>query len=70
MGRIADALANHKAYIPVLSEYRGGDTAVRLHAALETLGYRYAPPLALPPDRSTELIAARCALRDDGNGAA
>jgi exonuclease III len=64
--RIADALAHHEADILVLSEYRGGEAAVRLRAALETLGYRYATALAPPPSRSGVLIAARCAFRDQG----
>jgi len=62
--QIADALAHHKADILVLSEYRGGEAAVRLRAALQTLGYRYATPLAPPPGRSGVLIAARCVFRD------
>ena len=40
--RIADALARHEADILVLSEYRGGEAAARLRAALALLGYRYA----------------------------
>src|SRR3954454_13686362 len=64
--RIADALAQHKADILVLSEYRGGEAAVRLRAALQTLGYRYAAAVAPPPGRSGVLIAARFAFRDDG----
>ena len=64
MPQIADALAHHKADILVLSEYRGGEAAVRLRAALQTLGYRYATPLAPPPGRSGVLIAARCVFRD------
>jgi exonuclease III len=66
LARIADALARHKADILVLSEYRAGEAAVRLRAALETLGYRYATLLAPPPGRSGVLIAARCAFRDHG----
>ena len=33
----------HKADILVLSEYRGGEAAARLRAALESLGHRHAP---------------------------
>jgi exonuclease III len=64
--QIADALSRHEADVLVLSEYRGGEAAVRLLAALATLGYRCATPLAPPPGRSGVLIAARCAFRDHG----
>ena len=47
----------------MLSEYGGGEAAVRRRAALETLGYRHATPVAPPPGRSL-LIAARCAFHD------
>jgi exonuclease III len=66
LARIADAVSRHEADVLVLSEYRGGEAAVRLLAALETLGYRYATLLAPPPGRSGVLIAARCAFRDHG----
>ncbi len=64
--RIANALAHHKADILVLSEYRAGEAAVRLRAAIETLGYRHATALAPPPGRSGVLIAARSEFRDHG----
>jgi hypothetical protein len=64
--RIADALARHEADILVLSEYRGGEAAGRLRAALALLGYRYATAATPPPGRSGVLVAARCAFRDDG----
>ena len=64
--RIADALARHEANILVLSEYRGGEAAGRLRAALALLGYRYATAISPPPGRSGVLIAARCAFRDLG----
>jgi exodeoxyribonuclease III len=64
--RIADALARHEADILVLSEYRGGEAAARLRAALALLGYRYATAAAPPPGRTGVLIAARRAFRDDG----
>jgi exonuclease III len=66
LARIADALARHEADVLVLSEYRGGEAAVRLLAALATLGYLHATPLTPPPGRSGVLIAARCAFRDHG----
>jgi exodeoxyribonuclease III len=64
--RIADALAWHEADVLVLSEYRGGESARRLRAALEALGYRHATALAPPPGRSGVVIAARCTFRDNG----
>jgi exodeoxyribonuclease-3 len=64
--RIADALARHEADILVLSEYRGGEAAGRLRAALALLGYQYATAVAPPPGRTGVLIAARGAFRDDG----
>jgi exodeoxyribonuclease III len=66
LARIADALARHEADILVLSEYRGGEAAARLRAALALLGYRYATAISPPPGRSGVLIAARCAFRDLG----
>jgi exodeoxyribonuclease III len=66
LARIADTLARHEADVLVLSEYRGGEAAARLRAALAFLGYRYATAVAPPPGRSGVLIAARCAFRDDG----
>src|SRR5260370_7448684 len=57
LARIADALAHHDADILVLSEYRGGEAAVRLLAALASLGYRHATALAPPAGRSGVLIA-------------
>ena len=66
MPRIADALARYEADILVLSEYRGGEAAGRLRAALALLGYRHATALAPPPGRSGVLIAARREFRDHG----
>jgi exodeoxyribonuclease III len=66
LARIADALARHEADILVLSEYRGGEAAGRLRAALALLGYGYATAVTPPPGRSGVLVAARCAFRDDG----
>jgi exodeoxyribonuclease-3 len=64
LGRIVEALARHAADILVLSEYRGGEAAVRLLAALELQGYHYATTLAPPPSRNGVLIAARCTFRE------
>lgn len=64
LARIADALVRHDADILVLSEYRGGDSGLRLLGVLDALGYRYATAQTPPPGRSGVLIAARCAFRE------
>jgi len=66
LARIADALTRHDADILVLSEYRGGDSAMRLLGALDTLGYAYLTALAPPPRFSGVLIAARCPFLEHG----
>jgi exodeoxyribonuclease III len=63
LAAIADALARHDADILVISEYRGGDAALRLCEALERLGYPYRTALRPPPGKSGVLIAARRRLR-------
>jgi exodeoxyribonuclease III len=67
LGRIADALAHRDADILVLSEYRGGESAARLLATLNALGYRYVTKLVPPPSRNGVLIAARCPFREHGS---
>ena len=64
--RIAAALAHHEAEILVLSEYRGGQSAARLLAVLDALGYHYATTLMPPLGRTGVLIAARCAFHEHG----
>jgi exonuclease III len=64
--RIAAALAHHEAEILVLSEYRGGQSAARLLAVLDALGYHYATTLIPPLGRTGVLIAARCAFHEHG----
>jgi len=61
---IADALKRHDADVTVLSEYRGGQSAERLCAALGALGYRYATALIPPPGRNGVLVAARHPFRE------
>jgi exodeoxyribonuclease-3 len=56
---IMAALARHDADVLILSEFRGGDSAVRLRAALAMLGYRMVTELVPPPQRTGVLIAAR-----------
>jgi exonuclease III len=57
-------LQRHQADILVLSEYRGGSSAMRLLGALDALGYGYATTLLPPPGRAGVLIAARCPFRE------
>jgi exonuclease III len=59
-------LKRHDADIVVLSEYRGGTSALRLCAALHALGYRYATALVPPPSRNGVLVAALCPFREYG----
>jgi len=66
LAAIAEALARHEAEILVISEYRGGDSANRLRAALAALGYRHQTGLAPPPGKNGVLIAARRPLREHG----
>jgi exonuclease III len=56
---IVAALTRHDADVLVLSEYRGGDSAGRLRAALALAGYRHVTELVPPPQRTGVLIAAR-----------
>lgn len=56
---IAEALIRHDADVLVLSEYRGGDSALRLREMLERLGYRHVTALRPPPGKNGVLIAAR-----------
>ena len=64
--RIADALKRHDADIVVLSEYRGGQSALRVCAALHALGYRHTTTLVPPPGRNGVLVAARHPFREHG----
>ena len=66
MPRIAEALKRHDADVLVLSEYRGGTSALRLCAALHALGYRHATGLVPPPRRNGVLVAARCPFHEYG----
>jgi exodeoxyribonuclease-3 len=63
---IAAALARHEADVLVISEYRGGDSAERLRAALAGLGYAHMTALTPPPGRNGVLIAARQPFDDGG----
>ena len=59
-------MACHEPDVLIISEYRGGPSATRLLAALNSLGYAHATTLAPPPNRNGVLIAARCAFREHG----
>ena len=66
LAAIAEAVARHDSDAVVISEYRGGDSAARLRAALIAIGYPYATETAPPPGRNGVLIASRRPLDDDG----
>jgi exonuclease III len=59
LAAIAAALARHDADILVLSEYRGGESGLRLVEMLDVLGYRHVSLPAPPAGNSGVLIAAR-----------
>ena len=63
---IGQALARHDADILIISEYRGGDSATRLRAALAASGYCHQSGLVPPPGRNGVLIAARRPFRERG----
>jgi exodeoxyribonuclease III len=60
---ICEALRRHDADVLVLSEYRGGDSALRLNEALERLGYPHRTALRPPPGKAGVLVAARRRFR-------
>lgn len=66
LAAIAAALGQHDADILVLSEYRGGESGLRLIEALRTLGYRHVSLPVPPAGNSGVLIAARCSFRAYG----
>ncbi len=63
LAAIAAALARHDADVLVLSEYRGGEAALRLREMLAALGYRHATAAMPPPGRNGVLIASRRRFR-------
>ena len=60
---IADALVRHDADVLVLSEYRGGDSALRLREMLVRLGYPHTTTPLPPPGKTGVLVAARRRFR-------
>jgi exodeoxyribonuclease III len=60
---IIEAILRHDADVLVLSEYRGGDAALRLKEALERSGYRHLTSPVPPPGKTGVLIAARRRFR-------
>src|ERR1700720_4913574 len=63
LSAIAEALRRHDAVVLVLSEYRGGDSALRLREMLVRLGYRYVTTPLPPPGKNGVVIAARRPFR-------
>jgi len=66
LGAIVEALMRHDADILVLSEYRGGESGLRLVEALGGLGYRHVSLPVPPAGNSGVLIAARTRFRAHG----
>jgi exodeoxyribonuclease-3 len=60
---IVEALARHEADVLVLSEYRGGDSALRLREMLARLGYPHITTPLPPPGKTGVLVAARRRFR-------
>jgi exodeoxyribonuclease III len=60
---IGEAIARHHADVLVLSEYRGGDAALRLTEALHRLGYPHVTAPRPPPGKTGVLVASRRRLR-------
>jgi exodeoxyribonuclease III len=60
---IGEAIARHDADVLVLSEYRGGDAALRLTEALTRLGYPHMTALRPPPGKTGVLVASRRRFR-------
>jgi exodeoxyribonuclease III len=60
---ICEAILRHDADVLVISEYRGGDAALRLNEALERLGYTHRTALRPPPGKTGVMVAARRRFR-------
>jgi exodeoxyribonuclease-3 len=60
---ICEAILRHDADVLVISEYRGGDAALRLNEALARLGYLHMTALRPPLGKTGVLIAARRRFR-------
>ena len=56
---ITDAILRHDADVLMLSEYRGGDAALRLKEALARVGYPHVTTPIPPPGKTGVLVAAR-----------
>ena len=66
LSAISAALARHDADVLVISEYRGGDSAMRLRAALAAIGYGHVTASTPPSGGNGVLIAARQPFDDGG----
>jgi exodeoxyribonuclease III len=59
LAAIMEAILRHEADVLVLSEYRGGDAALRLKEALTRIGYPHVTSPLPPPGKTGVLVAAR-----------
>src|SRR5207248_2804823 len=67
LSRIVAAIAQHEADVLVISEYRGGDSGVRLRAALAAIGYAHVTAATPPAGGNGTLIASRRPFDDGGS---
>jgi exonuclease III len=66
LSAISAAMARQEADVLVISEYRGGDSAMRLRAALAAIGYAHVTASTPPSGGNGVLIAARQPFDDGG----
>jgi exodeoxyribonuclease III len=63
LAAIIEAILRHEADVLVLSEYRGGDAALRLTEALARVGYPHMTAPRPPPGKTGVLVASRRRFR-------
>jgi exodeoxyribonuclease-3 len=63
LAAIIEAILRHDADVLVLSEYRGGDAALRLTEALTRVGYPHMTAPRPPPGKTGVLVASRRRFR-------
>lgn len=66
LAAIIEAILRHEADVLVLSEYRGGDSALRLKEALARAGYPHVTTPLPPPGKTGVLVAGRRRFRAHG----